>query len=401
MLEALTVPYKCTFCNASFETNRSLKNHERWHNPVFAMKMRHKLHTIPKTEEQRRRISQTLKEEYSTGKITVWSKGLTKDTSSILKSCAEKHKGGHRSNETKEKMRQKWRERKERISVTYYKIRVKIHYKRTPWNKGKSKLDDPRIADYSVKVALAKKGKWTSRQAERHWSKLGYKPWNLGKNKQTDERLGIIGEKIAKALKGNLKLAAHAKEMIKSRNGFLGSSNPNWKGGFSHEPYNLAFRRTREIIKMRDNYECQICGLKESEVQDHFYKSLLVHHINRNKKDDRLENLVTVCLDCHRQLWGSRKVKMELDEIVSIEPLGEQVVYDVFVPVYHNFILGNNVISHNCEKYLKERYGLSDLSEGHEIAEQVEKRYFLRQRSLEDWNEYSRIVERIHRKEMA
>lgn len=53
------------------------------------------------------------------------------------------------------------------------------------------------------------------------------------------------------------------------------------------------------------------------------------------------------------------------------------------------------------EKYLAEKYGLSDKAEGHEAADAIERKEFTKTRSEDEWNDYGRKVERIHRKELA
>jgi len=58
-------------------------------------------------------------------------------------------------------------------------------------------------------------------------------------------------------------------------------------------------------------------------------------------------------------------------------------------------------IHETIEKHLKEQYGLDPNSDGHETAEAIEKRHFLKHHSQKEWDEYNMVVERIHRKELA
>lgn len=51
--------------------------------------------------------------------------------------------------------------------------------------------------------------------------------------------------------------------------------------------------RQRRKAKERDGFVCQRCGT-ESRLQ--------VHHKNGQKRDHRLENLLTLCRDCHRKV---------------------------------------------------------------------------------------------------
>ncbi len=62
------------------------------------------------------------------------------------------------------------------------------------------------------------------------------------------------------------------------------------------------WKHAKEKALKRDNYTCQICGDKNH---------LVVHHINdasyhRDQRYD-LDNLVTLCYDCHRQFHTNFK----------------------------------------------------------------------------------------------
>jgi len=53
------------------------------------------------------------------------------------------------------------------------------------------------------------------------------------------------------------------------------------------------------------------------------------------------------------------------------------------------------------EKYLDGRYGLSGTIEGHFIAEELERKWFLQHHSEKEYDEYQRIVEVTHRVELG
>ena len=83
-----------------------------------------------------------------------------------------------------------------------------------------------------------------------------------------------------------------------------GENHPNWKGGI--RDYSQTFRKKlRNLIKERDNWTCQACGLKTKNT----YK-LCVHHIDEDIKNDNLDNLVTLCRSCHTRLHRSNTVKV-------------------------------------------------------------------------------------------
>jgi len=90
-----------------------------------------------------------------------------------------------------------------------------------------------------------------------------------------------------------------------------GADNPHWLGGISFEPYSPEFNgRLKETVRQRDGYSCQVCGFPENG------RALDVHHIDYDKKNSALGNLITVCVPCHaktshhRSQWQSRLSKL-------------------------------------------------------------------------------------------
>ena len=80
--------------------------------------------------------------------------------------------------------------------------------------------------------------------------------------------------------------------------------HPNWLGGKSFEPYGIEFNnRLKEKIRKRDNYTCQECGYTQEQLR---YK-LCVHHIDYNKQNNNLDNLITLCRSCHTKTNFRRK----------------------------------------------------------------------------------------------
>lgn len=80
-----------------------------------------------------------------------------------------------------------------------------------------------------------------------------------------------------------------------------GANNSAWRGGY--EPYyGPNWREQRRLARKRDNYTCQLCGLKEYE----HATELHVHHIIPFSDFDgdwesanELDNLITFCQVCH------------------------------------------------------------------------------------------------------
>lgn len=61
--------------------------------------------------------------------------------------------------------------------------------------------------------------------------------------------------------------------------------------------------RLKKLIRKRDNYTCQECGKHESENK----RKLDVHHIDYNKQNSSVTNLIALCLNCHALTNGNRK----------------------------------------------------------------------------------------------
>lgn len=117
--------------------------------------------------------------------------------------------------------------------------------------------------------------------------------------------------KMSKAQKGNKnhkdkKHTQKSKEKIsKNRKGKAkGKNSGNWQGGKSFEPYGLDWtKELKERIRKRDNYRCQECFRHQSELKE----KLSVHHIDFNKKNNNLYNLISLCRGCHIQTNYDRK----------------------------------------------------------------------------------------------
>lgn len=66
---------------------------------------------------------------------------------------------------------------------------------------------------------------------------------------------------------------------------FSDTLHPNWKDGKSKD--------YRRIIKESVKYEeCMLCGCTDSRV-------LAVHHLDKDRKNNNIENLEWLCMNCH------------------------------------------------------------------------------------------------------
>jgi hypothetical protein len=85
-----------------------------------------------------------------------------------------------------------------------------------------------------------------------------------------------------------------------------GELNPAWLGGSSYEEYGQEFdENLKEQIRFLNNYKCVICGCSQLENG----RQLDVHHIDKNKKNNQINNLIALCIRCHSHLHNSKNFK--------------------------------------------------------------------------------------------
>ena len=84
-----------------------------------------------------------------------------------------------------------------------------------------------------------------------------------------------------------------------------GKNNPSYIDGNSGKSsYSYTFlRQIRDRIRVRDNFQCQLCGVPELEL----IRRLSVHHIDYDKTNNEFYNLVSLCITCHNKTNGNRE----------------------------------------------------------------------------------------------
>jgi len=84
----------------------------------------------------------------------------------------------------------------------------------------------------------------------------------------------------------------------------FGPDNHNWHGGKSFEPYSHEFNSyLKETIRDLYDHKCFICNKSNSKNN----RCLSVHHIDYNKKNNNIYNLVPLCDVCHSRTNGNRR----------------------------------------------------------------------------------------------
>lgn len=129
---------------------------------------------------------------------------------------------------------------------------------------------------------------------------------------------GGISYLKARCLDCNIELKSFESKRCKScnnkhhfNNGIFnnkGERNGRWEGGIAFGDYGQAFNKsTKEQVRFRDKYICQLCGCSQLENG----RELSCHHIDYNKKNNNLSNLISLCVNCHSKTNNHRKYWME------------------------------------------------------------------------------------------
>ncbi|OGZ33308.1 MAG: hypothetical protein A2174_01035 [Candidatus Portnoybacteria bacterium RBG_13_41_18] len=166
-----------------------------------------------------------------------------------------------------------------------------------------------------------------------------------------------------------------------------GEKNPSWAGGTSWEPYNEEFWQIRKEVLKRDFFTCKVCGLSEQDCFKKYKQPLHIHHIDYDKKNSNINNLVALCVSCHgktifpknRELWKEKILTqrevdcpefLSINEIIVYEKRKQIVgclhgdeVYDFICEPYHNFF-SDWILIHNSGCTFEEAQSWGKVCEG-------------------------------------
>lgn len=144
--------------------------------------------------------------------------------------------------------------------------------------------------------------------------------WNGGKEEVTCAVCGQSIERYPSELTGDVSVCSDSCRQAWLSDAFAGDGHPNWKGG-TNEPYGQGWARVRREALERDGYRCVVCGTTAAELG----RNPDVHHLvpvrvfaesdDRSKQDAHvLENVVSLCVGCHRKADFGKISRGELRE---------------------------------------------------------------------------------------
>ena len=85
-----------------------------------------------------------------------------------------------------------------------------------------------------------------------------------------------------------------------------GEGSYMWKGGNRTDYRGPNWRKQRSLVIERDNCKCSDCGISNNDSLVKYKAVLSVHHLkpyhefDNYEEANKLENLITVCLSCHK-----------------------------------------------------------------------------------------------------
>lgn len=105
------------------------------------------------------------------------------------------------------------------------------------------------------------------------------------------------------------------------------------------QKYTSTFYRNRKIVFERDRNRCRCCKASKSNRE----RPLNVHHIDVNKLNNSLSNLITLCARCH----------MTLHRCFTISELRQSILEDLFSKVIQKSKEKDELYDKKFERYQK------------------------------------------------
>lgn len=207
----------------------------------------------------------------------------------------------HRENISKSKIGKKLSDkRRKQISIQTKKMWAdpKRRKRQSEVMKGRKFTEE-----HKEKLRMVNLGKKMSKEAIEKMRKNAIGRIPTIKGKTFEEFYGCAKAKRIKKKMSQLRKGWKNPFKGKRREEMDGKNNPNWRGGSSTEPYPFMWsEKLREQIRKRDGYKCQLCNIKQKKTPENLH----IHHIDYNKKNCELNNLISLCRSCHCKTNGHR-----------------------------------------------------------------------------------------------
>ncbi len=176
------------------------------------------------------------------------------------------------------------------------------------WSKGLTKKDNPSLVSMANKIRKLKQGVKLPKKHCENISKglKGKISWNKGKKLDRTKypNMGHFQKHSEKTRILLKELSPFKLGHTPWNKGVTGDLSHSWMGGKSLEPYGIEFnKQLKAYIRWMDNYRCQECGYTER----HLGYKLQIHHIDFNKKNNNINNLIGLCRSCHMQTLFNRQ----------------------------------------------------------------------------------------------
>ncbi|MFC2063910.1 Zn-binding domain-containing protein, partial [Chloroflexota bacterium] len=85
-------------------------------------------------------------------------------------------------------------------------------------------------------------------------------------------------------------------------------------GVWKNDPndYGEDWPRLREVVRERDGFICQVCGLGEGERQHEVHHKVPFRQFKSRMEANRMDNLTTLCRSCHKQVEANVRMRSGL-----------------------------------------------------------------------------------------
>ncbi len=163
--------------------------------------------------------------------------------------------------------------------------------------------------EHRRKMSLALKGRISPNKGKHHSEETKRKISLAARNMsaETKRKMSLAGKGRIFSEEHKRKMSLSAQNMseetkMKMSLSRCGPFSSNWKGGISFEPYCCIFsiQEFKDIILERDNYRCQ------NPDCNGISKRRCIHHIDYDKKNCKLNNLITLCASCNTRANTNR-----------------------------------------------------------------------------------------------